>query len=181
MNRCPRCDTEYEGDFCPRCGSPAEKEPVEPYNYPSVSRRRFAAALKYVPSLLFAVYAVLLLLFYLMPATHLGFPSLYEASKDLASASALIAFGVISLILALLGLILLPYPFFDLARIADKPVSLLRKIWKFLPFALYFILYSLACSMTFYGGASIILVITFTLIFALAHGITLIVERNLLK
>lgn len=179
MNHCPRCDTEYEGDFCPRCGSPAEKEEEKPRDYPSVSERKLAAALKYVPSALFALYSVLLFLFYCTPVAKGISPSVYEACKLLGGASCLVAFGAVALVLAAVGLFLLPTRFFDAEKFAEKPAALLRKIWRFLPFALYFILYSVACSMAVYGGTGVILVIVFSVLFAFIHGSTLIAERVL--
>lgn len=137
--------------------------------------------LGYVPAAAFALYSLLLFLLFLAPAAAFyGISANIYQEAGSAPFAALIAFAVIGLVAALAGLAILPYPFFDLGKKVD--LTLVRKIFAYLPFLFYFLIYSITCSLS--GALSAVgagpacgLIIAFTLLFALAHAVCLLLPK----
>ncbi len=183
---CPVCGTRQSIDSprCEKCGYSFEYGTRGRQTYPEEAvadnrRRKMLKILSYVPSGAFLLFSVLLFLLCLAPVTT-GFPvNLYQMIGDLGSAAALIAFAVLSLLAAAVGILLLPFPGFDLAKRFERPVGILRTVWTYLPFLFYFILYSIGCSLSFLGGAFEVLLILFCLLFALVHAACLLLPRLL--
>lgn len=195
---CPNCGTEFEGDACPVCGyaarlCPSCGAPIEgdadrcpvcgaPLKADAEAAKRkspVSYVLTYLPGGLFFLFSVLLFLFYLAPVANEGFfPfNVYAAAGELGSAMALIVFAAFSLVFAAGGLVLLPYPFLDLGKMAEKIVLPIRTVFRYLPFLFYFIIYSVGCSIAMLGGACAVLIIIFSLLFSALHAACLVLER----
>lgn len=175
---------------------------------PEHIKLKLTTVVKYLPACLFALYALLIFFFSLAPVITIpDFPmqvfpkSVYELlgveSPLRGTAGAVVAFAVISLVASFLGIALLDTPFFDLARaVKGNSVKIARFIFKFVPCLFYFIFFILACVM--FGkvaeikaqiglegfattGACPILLLVFTLLFAIVQAAALILEFKILN
>ncbi len=173
---------------------------------PEHIKMKLSTLVKYLPACLFALYALLLFFFCLAPVVTLpdfaignvydllGVETLFRGTVN-----AVLAFAVIGLIASLLGIALLEMPFFDLARaVRGNAVRIMRFVWKFLPCLFYAIFFLLSCVMfgqvadlnhqsgmagliRYSAGACPMLILIFTLLFAIAQAAALVVEFKVLN
>lgn len=171
---------------------------------PEHIKLKIGAVVKYLPVCLFALYSISIFLFSLASVYGAGdysvgnvYDLLGEETVFSGTVSAVVAFAVIGLIAALVGVALLETPFFDLARAAKgNGVKIARFVFKFVPCLFYFIFFILACVMfgkvsdlnhsglgifVFSAGPCPVLLLIFTLLFALIQAASLIAEFKLLS
>ena len=182
-------------------------------NLPERVQWPLRVAVMYLPAGLFALYSLLMFFFYLGSVAKLPASLLTETSwislgnvyellsepmlEELHGAlGTLVAFAVIGLVCAISGLALLETPFYDLTKLNEKIVRILRFVWKFVPCLFYFLFFIVAC--VIYGkiaglnsqmdglasvaaGSCPALIMTFTILFALIHAASLLCEFFILK
>lgn len=171
---------------------------------PEHIKLKIGTVVKYLPVCLFALYTILIFLFSLAPVFKVldqPIGNVYDLlgldSPFRGTASAVVAFAIIGLIAALIGVALLETPFFDLARAAKgNAVKILRFVWKFVPCLFYFVFFILSCVMfgkvsdlnhssgglfVYSAGSCPTLLLIFTLLFAIIQAAALIVEFKLLS
>lgn len=171
---------------------------------PEHIKLKIGTVVKYLPVCLFALYTILIFLFSLAPVCKVldqpvgnAYDFLGLDSPFRGTVSAVVAFAIIGLIAALIGVALLETPFFDLARAAKgNSVKILRFVWKFVPCLFYFVFFILSCVMfgkvsdlnhsglgisMYSSGSCPTLLLIFTLLFAIIQAAALIVEFKLLS
>ena len=184
----------------------------EKINLPEKVQKPLRVVVKYLPAGLFALYSLLMFFFYLgsvakippslLTGDGINFGNVYELLSEPmledfhGALGTLIAFAVIGLVCAIAGLAFLETPFYDLTKINEKIVRILRFVWKFVPCLFYFLFFIVACVIygkvaglntemngyiTFVAGACPALIMTFTILFALIHAASLLCEFFILK
>lgn len=170
-------------------GIPAREEPPQEAGRGDLSQDgengRLFRLLSRISACAFTLYSLLLFLLFLASVEKLSYSGFGNISVNVYQAglgicTALIVFAALSLAASLFVLAIGLLPVFAPGK---RIPPLLGKIARALPLFFYFLLYSLACSLTgatsMFGGAGAApaLILSFTIVFALVHIVCLLLPK----